>query len=64
MKNLVVGRLVFLDIMGYTEKYTPIFAGEKSPFSPLLGLQTAAHSLHGLREAFCRLRAISSAGSL
>lgn len=40
MKNLVVGRLVFLDIMGYTEKYTPIFAGEKSPFSPLLGVQT------------------------
>lgn len=44
MKNLVVGRLVFLDIMGYTEKYTPIFAGEKSPFSPLLGVQTALHT--------------------
>ena len=41
MKNLVVGRLVFPDIMGYTKKYTPIFAGEKSPFSPLLGVQTA-----------------------
>lgn len=41
MKNLVADWLVFTDIMGYTEKYTPIFAGEKSPFSPLLGVQTA-----------------------
>ncbi len=56
VKNLVVGRLVFPDIMGYTEKYTPIFAGEKSPFfSAMRFADRPAHSLHGLRKASCRL---------